>query len=364
MEIISVKSLFTSDRERNLWLSALVVMVAIYATLGPARSIVDALRERNLLRVSFALLVVIVVIVFAWQWLKSRPGWSEIGVAIGIALAYWGTFLRMGNPAERTHLIEYGIVAVLIHMALIERGRNGRPVSRPAALTVVVTALLGLLDEGIQAVLPSRVFDWIDVLFNAFAGFIVIVARLALAPVRLPGWRLWFLWSIVGAIGWGWTMDPSMFGEPRKFEILQAIPSVSVPLYQSVAAGGILVALIQSVLLRRYIPVSLRWILASLGAVAGGALVVIGPGRIDPDTALLAGVGLYGFLAGVLQWLVLRRHVARAGWWVPANILGWIAAIPAGDINGPPGWALYGAITGAVLVFLLRREHDDTSPHS
>ena len=152
-------SLFTSDRERRLWLWTLAVMVAIYSTLGPARTLADALRERNLLEVSFAL-----VLLLWWgpspaSWVKRRPGWREIGVALGVALAYLAMFLRMESPEERTHLIEYGIVAALIHQALLERVAQWPPVPVPAALTVAVTALLGLLDEGIQAMLPSRVFD-------------------------------------------------------------------------------------------------------------------------------------------------------------------------------------------------------------
>ena len=348
-------SLFTSDRERRLWLWALAVMVAIYSTLGPARTLVDALRERNLLRVSFAVVVLLVVVAVVGQWVKRRPGWREIGVALGVALAYWMTFLRMENPAERTHLIEYGIVAALIHQALLERMRNGRPVPGPAALTVALTALVGLLDECIQAVLPSRVFDWNDVLFNALAGFMVIVARLALAPVRLPGWRLWFLWLMAAAFGWGWSMDPSSFGEPRPFEILQSIPTINVPRYLSVAAGGILVGVFQWLVLRRYVTGAVRWVLASLGAAVAGALLALGVGLFDADLGWVAGAGLYGTLVGVLQWLVLRRQVARAGWWVLATTVGWVVAIPVGDIAGPPGWAVYGAITGTVLVWLLRQ---------
>ncbi len=96
---------------------------------------------------------------FAVQWIRKRPGWSEVGVAIGVALAYWLAFIRIENPAERTHLVEYGIVAALIHQALLERERNGRRVPNPAALTVVATALLGLLDECIQAIIPGRYFE-------------------------------------------------------------------------------------------------------------------------------------------------------------------------------------------------------------
>ena len=61
-------SLFTSDRERRLWLWTLAVLVAIYATLGPARVLADALRERNLLRLSFALLC------FSWWWRSPDNG--------------------------------------------------------------------------------------------------------------------------------------------------------------------------------------------------------------------------------------------------------------------------------------------------
>jgi len=88
---------------------------------------------------------------------------------------------------ERTHLIEYSLVAILIHQALIERQRQGRQVPSSAALAVVVTALLGLLDECIQAILPNRVFDLVDIGFNALAGLMAILASLALARARR--WR-------------------------------------------------------------------------------------------------------------------------------------------------------------------------------
>jgi len=81
-------SLFASDRERRLWLWALVVVVAIYSTLGPAQMLVAALRERNLLRVSFALVLLLLGAAIVWRWVKRRPGWREIGVAIGVTAVY------------------------------------------------------------------------------------------------------------------------------------------------------------------------------------------------------------------------------------------------------------------------------------
>ena len=81
-------------------------------------------------------------------------------------------------------MVEYGIVAALIYQALIERVHNGRRVPIPAILAVVMTALLGWLDEGIQELLPNSVYDIRDVGFNALAGLMAIAAILTLIRAR------------------------------------------------------------------------------------------------------------------------------------------------------------------------------------
>jgi hypothetical protein len=298
----------------------------------------------------------VVVGAIGWRWVKKRPGWGEIGVALGVAFAYLVMFVRMGSPEERTHLIEYGIVAALIHQALLERVRYGRRVPAPAALTVAATALLGLLDEGIQAMLPSRVFDLRDVVFNALAGFMVIVARLALAPQRRPGWRVWFLWLMASAVGWGLGMEVSSFFLAGGLRTLQSSPNIILAGYLGVAVGGILASALQSPVLRGQIARPGRWVLASLGAAAVLAVVVFGLGAVDVDVGWVGGAGLFGTVVGALQWLVLRGQVPRAGWWVLASTVGWVVGMPLGGIFG---WlalgAAYGAITGAALVWLLRQ---------
>jgi VanZ family protein len=85
---------------------------------------------------------------------------------------------------ERSHLVEYGVVAVFIYEALTERASQGRRVPLPALLAVVATSLVGALDECIQAFLPSRVFDPIDILFNVLAGVMAVVASAALSWAR------------------------------------------------------------------------------------------------------------------------------------------------------------------------------------
>lgn len=77
--------LFTADRERRLWLWALVVVVAIFSTLGLAPGLADVLRDRELLDAVFGLGMLLVVVTVVTLALKARPGGVEVGVMLGIA---------------------------------------------------------------------------------------------------------------------------------------------------------------------------------------------------------------------------------------------------------------------------------------
>jgi hypothetical protein len=85
-------------------------------------------------------------------------------------------------------------------------------------------------------------------------------------------------------------------------------------------------------------------------------------GWVAPGAAVLIG----GALAGTMQWLVLRRWVANAGWWIPASSIAWVAVtwtyftLTRGNdvrlfLSAAASGALSGAIMGLTLVWLLRR---------
>ena len=57
------------------------------------------------------------------------------------------------------------------------------------------------------------------------------------------------------------------------------------------------------------------------------------------------GLAVAGASLGVAQWLVLRRQLSRAAWWVLASIVG-------GALYGGAGRAVYGAVFGVVGVAL------------
>ncbi|MFQ5578240.1 MAG: VanZ family protein [Anaerolineae bacterium] len=181
--------LFTSGRERRLWLWTVAVVAAIYSTLGLAAPLAGALRDRGLIEAFFILGVLVVGAAILTQGLKTRPGGAEIGVALGVAAVYLMVFVRMAIPAEeRTHIIEYGVVAVFIYEALAERVSQGRRVPAPPVLAILATGLAGALDECIQVLLPGRVFDPRDILFNLLAGVMAVAASLALGWARRR-WR-------------------------------------------------------------------------------------------------------------------------------------------------------------------------------
>ncbi len=180
------ESIFSSKRERRLWLALLIVLGAIYATLGQAPAVVAAIGEQILNSVGanlvFAIIVILVVVpVF---FIDKRLSRAEIAVGFGILTVYLLAWLRLGSWEERTHLFEYALVAALAHEALLERRDNGRPVPAPALLALIISISLGWLDEGIQSMLPNRVFDLIDVAFNSIAATMIIGARWVVARLR------------------------------------------------------------------------------------------------------------------------------------------------------------------------------------
>ena len=150
---------FSSQRERRLWIWALAVILAIYATLGFAGSLAAYLRARNLLNAAFFTAFLIVIGAVALSGLKRRPGKREIWVMLGAAAVYGMVGLRLFmTPEERTHLFEYGLAAALIYQALTERARNNYRVPAPAVLAVAATALIfscGLLLGCLQQIGPA-----------------------------------------------------------------------------------------------------------------------------------------------------------------------------------------------------------------
>jgi peptidoglycan/LPS O-acetylase OafA/YrhL len=70
---------------------------------------------------------------------------------------------------------------------------------------------------------------------------------------------------------------------------------------------------------------------------------------------------LMGVSIGTAQWVLLRRRLPRAGWWIAANVLGWglLALITSG--NGVDQYVLFifgllpACATAAMLALLMNQ---------
>lgn len=171
--------LFTSSREKRLWLCAFLVLLTIFSTLFLGQPFAELLASQDVQAVFFLLVMVLVAAAIIAHGLKTKPNRIEITLLLGMAAVYIMFFLRLGLT-ERSHLMEYSILAIFIHMALKERLIQRKHVYKPALLAFIVTFLIGVLDECIQIFLPNRVFDINDILFNGLASLMAIGSALAL----------------------------------------------------------------------------------------------------------------------------------------------------------------------------------------
>jgi len=179
----SAGSWVTSTRELLLWIATALAVAAIYATLGLASTFSGLLYSQAFSAVAFLAGMLLIGATILSEGLSLRPGRVEVGLVLGIVVVSQMLLLRMTVP-ERSHLIEYAVVAVFVYEALTERARNGRRVPVPALLAITITTAVGTLDEGIQALLPSRVFDVQDILFNFLAALFGVAATAMLAWTR------------------------------------------------------------------------------------------------------------------------------------------------------------------------------------
>lgn len=161
-----------SARTARLALAA--TLFAIYSTLGVVRTITNFLRDHGLLRptvVAAFAVAASVMLALIFRHPRNRTRRVILGL-FATGVVYAAVIVPMQSPEEKIHFIEYGVVALLAHAAL-----NRRYVA--AALFVVAA---GWIDEGIQALLPSRVYDLRDVAFNAAAGVLALVALAICSP--------------------------------------------------------------------------------------------------------------------------------------------------------------------------------------
>lgn len=166
-----------------MWLGVFVVTVTIYSTLFIGQPLANLLGNQDVQAVFFVLGMLLVGAAVLVHALKTKASQIELAVLLGIIALYVMFFLRLGLP-ERSHLIEYSVLAIFVHKALVERGNQGKNIPRPALYALIIAFSISLLDECIQFFLPNRVFDINDIYFNGIAVTMAIGSTLVLSWLR------------------------------------------------------------------------------------------------------------------------------------------------------------------------------------
>jgi hypothetical protein len=147
-------------------------------------------------------------------------------------------------------------------------------------------------------------------------------------------WGCWVLSSVGGGI-------IGIFGLGEGVQTFATDTQASLPLLKlGLAAGavsGVLLTVITSIALRHVVP-HIWWCLGIFFIViagwtsAGAVSQVVTIGEMTISNALIAtakGIWLGGCI-GAMQWLVLRRKVASAGWWVLTSAAAWAILLTVG----------------------------------
>ena len=183
----------TSKKERRLWISALVVLIAIYATLFLGGQLIDLMVERRIIEESTFYLFLLLILAFIISGWKSSRKRLEYWIYAGIIAVYGMALLRMDiTTSERSHMFEYGLLSILIYEALIERKLNGVNVKIPVLTSILGTGTIGLFDECIQYFISYRVFDIVDIGFNYLASAFGVLTSIGVRKLK----QIFMIWQM------------------------------------------------------------------------------------------------------------------------------------------------------------------------
>jgi hypothetical protein len=155
-------------------------------------------------------------------------------------------------------------------------------------------------------------------------------------------WVFWFLWIM--ATAWGWLLGRILSGY-----LLAGI---------ALLAAGIGIGVLQWLVLKQRVNWARRWILATAAGWAVGWAIAFA--FIPAELGFVNGFVL-GAATGTAQWLVLRREVHWAGWWIVVSTLAWTIAL--GPLSREPVVGVTpGAMTGIALELLMRYPASGETP--
>ena len=174
--------MFKNTTEKRYWFYSLIIVIAIFSSLAFGRPLQEIIQNPTVQLILFVSGMVITATVIIIHGSSGFSNKLDLVIWLGIIGVSVLLFFRLGAH-ERSHLMEYGILAVFVHKAFLARNEQVHTILIGLkAFSLVV--LIGLLDEGLQRLIPTRVFDWQDVAFNCLAAMLAIGGGMAIYYIK------------------------------------------------------------------------------------------------------------------------------------------------------------------------------------
>ncbi len=186
-----------------------------------------------------------------------------------------------------------------------------------------------------------------------------------------------FLWVLASAAGWALTpcllSGAIVFLEWLPLETPPKLPEDAIVFLAAIiwipvfALLGAAFGVLQWLVLRRHIARASGWITATIVGLSLGLTASLGLLRLFESFAVLL---VPGIVVGLLQRLVLKRHFERTWWWMLPSALSWplsllfaLVSDDAYDLRATGVAALMGLVpglmSGVTLVFISRKHKED-----
>jgi VanZ family protein len=177
------------EPEWKSWCYVAIGALVIYCTIPVARALRELVAEQIGLDFFLYLTVALALIAggFAFRNLRNRdlPTNAYIFLFAFIAAFMMYIYQLRDIPEEAIHVAEYGAIGLLVYRALAHRTRD----FSIYIMATLIVGMIGVLDEYIQWITPSRVFDLRDIRTNFIAGGLGQLAIMAgLRPHIIAGW--------------------------------------------------------------------------------------------------------------------------------------------------------------------------------
>ena len=120
------------------------------------------------------------------------------------------------------------------------------------------------------------------------------------------------------------------------------------------ALTGTVIGIFQWLVLRRLIPGAGWWIIAT--SIGVGIIHSVGDSTPDTVDFRLLALGS-GAVVGLSQWVVLYRSSSQASWWILITLISWFIGLTVGMLiiqatglmlfDDPEGWIMQHSVVGA-----------------